>query len=82
MDVYAMESALLQTQRLLTDRGIDATRVQADITRVFTRDAASHVERRARAVASETEDDKFKCRCYSCRSAISGSTFVARRAGR
>jgi hypothetical protein len=32
--------------------------VQADITRVFARDAASHVERAARAVASETEDEK------------------------
>jgi alkylation response protein AidB-like acyl-CoA dehydrogenase len=58
MDVYAAESALLRTQRLLTDRGIEATRVQADITRVFTRDAASRIERAARAVASETEDDK------------------------
>ncbi len=58
MDVYAMESALLRTQRLLTDRGIENSRVQADITRVFARDAASHVERAARAVASETEDEK------------------------
>ena len=58
MDVYAMESALLRTQRLLTDRGIEATRVQADITRVFTRESASHIEKAARAVASETEDQK------------------------
>jgi alkylation response protein AidB-like acyl-CoA dehydrogenase len=58
MDVYAMESALLRTQRLLTDRGIEKSRVQADITRVFARDAASRVERAARAVASETEDEK------------------------
>ncbi len=58
MEVYAMESALLRTQRLLTDRGIDATRVQADISRVFTREAASQVERAARAVANETGDEK------------------------
>jgi alkylation response protein AidB-like acyl-CoA dehydrogenase len=58
MDVYAIESALLRTQRLLNDRGIDGTHVQADITRVFTRDAAARVESAARAVASETEDDK------------------------
>ena len=58
MDVYAMESALLRTQRLLTDRGIENSRVQADITRVFARDAASRVERAAHAVASETEDQK------------------------
>jgi alkylation response protein AidB-like acyl-CoA dehydrogenase len=56
MDVFAMESALLRTQRLLTERGIEATSVQADITRVFARDAASRVERAARAVASEIED--------------------------
>jgi hypothetical protein len=58
MDVYAMESALLRTQRLLTDRGFEGTHVQADITRVFVRDAASHVEKAARSVASETEDAK------------------------
>ncbi len=58
MDVYAMESALLRTQRLLTSKGIDNCRVQADITRVFARDAASGIERRARAIASETEDEK------------------------
>lgn len=58
MDVYAMESALLRTQRLLTARGAEGCRVQADITRVFTRDRASSVERGARAIASETEDEK------------------------
>jgi alkylation response protein AidB-like acyl-CoA dehydrogenase len=58
MDVYSMESALLRTQRLFTDRGIENSRVQADITRVFARDAASRVETAGRAVASETEDEK------------------------
>jgi len=58
MAVYAMESALLRTQRLLTDRGLEGSRVQADITRVFARDASSLIERAARAVASETEDEK------------------------
>ncbi len=58
MDVYAMESALLRTQRLLTDRGIEKIGVQADITRVFARDAASRVESAALAVASETEDER------------------------
>lgn len=58
MDVYAVESTLLRSQRLLTDRGFEATRVQADITRVFVRDAASHLENAARAVASEIEDEK------------------------
>ena len=59
MDVYAMESALLRTQRILTDRGIVNIRVQADITRVFARDAAYRVETAARAIASEIEDEKF-----------------------
>ena len=58
MDVYAIESTLLRTQRLMTDRGIDATNVQSDITRVFIRDATSRVERAARAIASELEDQK------------------------
>src|SRR5262249_14782442 len=58
MDVYAIESSLLRTQRLLNEKGIEATPVQADITRVFARDAAARVERAARAVAYETEDVK------------------------
>jgi alkylation response protein AidB-like acyl-CoA dehydrogenase len=58
MDVYAMESALLRTQRLMTDRGIEATHIQSDITRVFVRDAASRVEKAARAIAAELEDEK------------------------
>ena len=58
MGVYAMESALLRTQRLFTDRGFESTQVQADITRVFVRETALHVEKAARSVASETEDEK------------------------
>jgi alkylation response protein AidB-like acyl-CoA dehydrogenase len=58
MDVYAMESALLRTQRLLADRGIEKIGVQEDITRVFARDASSRVKKAARAVASEIEDEK------------------------
>jgi len=58
MDVYAMESTLLRTQQLMTDRGIEATHIQSDITRVFVRDAASRVEKAARAIAAELEDEK------------------------
>jgi alkylation response protein AidB-like acyl-CoA dehydrogenase len=58
MDVYAMESTLLRTQRLMTDRGIEATHIQSEITRVFVRDAASRVEKAARAIAAELEDEK------------------------
>lgn len=58
MDVYAMESALLRTQRLVSDKGEESSAVQIDITRVFIRDAAARVERNALAVATETGDDK------------------------
>ncbi|HTG15858.1 MAG TPA: acyl-CoA dehydrogenase family protein [Blastocatellia bacterium] len=58
MDVYAMESALLRTRRLFDERGMEKCLVQADITHVFARDAALRIERAARAVVTETEDDK------------------------
>jgi alkylation response protein AidB-like acyl-CoA dehydrogenase len=57
MDAYAMESALLRTQKLMLGRGQQATAVQADITRVFIREAMMRVERAARLVAAETTDD-------------------------
>jgi alkylation response protein AidB-like acyl-CoA dehydrogenase len=58
MDVYAMESALLRTQKIMADRGKEDCPVQADITRVFVREAASRIERASQAVAAETADDK------------------------
>lgn len=58
MDVYAMESAVLRTQRLVAERGVEACPIQMDITRVFVREAAQRVERAARVVATETGDDK------------------------
>ena len=58
MDVYAMESALLRTRRLFDERGMEKCSVQADITHVFARDAALRIERAARAVVTETEDEK------------------------
>jgi len=58
MDVYAMESALLRTRRLFDERGMEKCLVQADITHVFAREAALRIERAARAVVTETEDDK------------------------
>ena len=58
MDVYAMESALLRTQRVVADKGAESAAVQLDITRVFLRDAAARVEQKALAVATETENEK------------------------
>jgi alkylation response protein AidB-like acyl-CoA dehydrogenase len=56
MDVYAMESALLRTRRLVDERDAEQVLVQIDITKVFVRDAAMRVEQKAQTVATETED--------------------------
>jgi len=56
MDVYAMESTLLRTQKLVSSRGADSVPVQIDITRVFVREAARRVEQAARAVLIETSE--------------------------
>jgi alkylation response protein AidB-like acyl-CoA dehydrogenase len=58
MDVYAMESALLRTRRLVDERGLERCSVQTEITRVFARDAALRIERAARAAVTETDDEK------------------------
>lgn len=54
MDIYAAESTLLRTQRLIAGRGEEGVTTQIDITRVFTRDMAAGVERAAQTVAVET----------------------------
>jgi alkylation response protein AidB-like acyl-CoA dehydrogenase len=56
MDVYAMESALLRTQKLMLARGKPSAAIQSDITRVFIREVMMRVERAARLVAAETAD--------------------------
>lgn len=56
MDVYAMESALLRTQKLVTEGRVDGSSTQSHITRVFARDAAAKVERAARAIVTETAE--------------------------
>ena len=58
MDVYAMESALLRTQKLIMSRGAKTCAVQIDITRVTAQEAAQRIERAARVIATETSDDK------------------------
>ncbi len=57
MDVYAMESALLRTQKLLLSRGQQRVAVPSDITRVFIREAMMRIERAARLIATETADE-------------------------
>jgi alkylation response protein AidB-like acyl-CoA dehydrogenase len=57
IDIYAMESALLRTQKLVDTRGVEAIASQIEITQIFTREAAERVERAARLIAVETEDE-------------------------
>jgi alkylation response protein AidB-like acyl-CoA dehydrogenase len=54
MEVYALESAILRTQRLITSRGFDKCSAQIEVCRVFAREASLKVERAARIVSSET----------------------------
>jgi len=56
MDVYAMESTLLRTERLIEEGGAARSATQLDIARVFARDAAGRIERAARAVEAETTE--------------------------
>ena len=58
MDVYAMESALLRTQRLISDKGEENVSVQIDIARLYTRDAISRIEKASLTVAVEVGNDK------------------------
>jgi alkylation response protein AidB-like acyl-CoA dehydrogenase len=58
MDIYAMESALLRTQRLISELGKDGAPVQKEITRIFVREAAERILRAARTITTETEDEK------------------------
>jgi len=53
-DTYAMESALLRTEKLIANQGSEKAAIQTDITRAFTREAAAKIERAARAIAAET----------------------------
>ncbi|HSE98237.1 MAG TPA: acyl-CoA dehydrogenase family protein [Blastocatellia bacterium] len=60
MEVYAMESALLRTQKLMAEQGAGAVSAQMDITQVFMREAIGRIERAARLIAVETDSDAGK----------------------
>jgi alkylation response protein AidB-like acyl-CoA dehydrogenase len=61
MDVYAMESAILRTEKLVASKGEDACALQIDATRVFASDAVQRVERNARtAIAAMSEGDELR----------------------
>src|SRR6202045_3873102 len=58
MEVYAMESCLLRTQKAATAKGESATQTMIDAARVFIAEAAESVENEAkRAIAAVHEGD-------------------------
>ncbi len=58
MEIYAMESCLLRTQKAAAGKGEAAAQTMADATRVFVADAAERVEHEARrALAAVHEGD-------------------------
>ena len=58
MEIYAMESCLLRTQKAAANKGESATSVMIDAARTFISDAAERVEHEAkRAIAAVHEGD-------------------------
>lgn len=61
MDVYAMESAILRTEKLAAARGEESCARQIEATKVFATDAVQRVEQRAKtAFAAMSEGDEFR----------------------
>ncbi len=57
IEVYAFESALLRTEKLVATRGEDGCAAPVDITRVYAGDAADRMEHSARQVVAALGDD-------------------------
>jgi butyryl-CoA dehydrogenase len=57
IEVYAMESAILRTKKLIAARGEDACSIQVDVTRVYASDAADRVMHSLKQVAGELFDE-------------------------
>jgi alkylation response protein AidB-like acyl-CoA dehydrogenase len=61
MDAYAMESAILRTQKLAASQGEEATARYIDMTRVFCNDAVERVDARAKnTLAGMAEGDELR----------------------
>ncbi|HXG92713.1 MAG TPA: acyl-CoA dehydrogenase family protein [Blastocatellia bacterium] len=61
MDVLAMESAILRTEKLVAAKGEAACSLQIDATRVFASDAIQRIERNAKtALAAMAEGDELR----------------------
>src|ERR1700674_1444290 len=56
IEVYALESALLRTEKLVATRGEDNWATAVDITRVYASDAANRMEHSARQVVAALAD--------------------------
>jgi alkylation response protein AidB-like acyl-CoA dehydrogenase len=57
IEVYALESALLRTEKLAASRGAPDAATPADITRVYASDAADRLEHSAKQVAAALAAD-------------------------
>lgn len=61
LDTYAMESAILRTQKLAASEGEQAAARYIDITRVFCNDAVERIEARAKnTLAAMSEGDELR----------------------
>jgi hypothetical protein len=61
IDVYAMDSAVARTQKLLQSRSADATRMERDLTHVFVASANERVADAARRLlANECEGEELR----------------------
>lgn len=61
MDAYAMESAILRTQKLAGSQGEEAAARYLDMTRVFCNDAVERIEARAKnTLAGMAEGDELR----------------------
>src|ERR1044072_3882887 len=61
MDAYAMESAILRTQKLAASQGEEAAERYIDMTRVFCNDAVERIDARAKnTLAGMAEGDELR----------------------
>src|SRR6185369_12427889 len=58
IELYASESGVLRTEKLLRNRDKDSCAVPIDITRVYVADAFDHLQHAAKQVANAMPDDR------------------------
>jgi alkylation response protein AidB-like acyl-CoA dehydrogenase len=58
IEVYAIESALLRTQKLIAHRGTEQRQLQTDLTLAYANDAADRVTLHARNLAAALDGDE------------------------